>query len=214
MARAIRALVDGSPLETIPIDDRDLQYGHGMFETCRVVVGRIPLWQFHRARLSSAAVRLGIPLDIASVDADASQLATDHADAVLKALISAGGGGRGYRDDAIAARRIGAVFPAPAETLDRVRGVTVRLCRMRFALQPMLAGLKHLSRLEQVLARGRICASFAADASSPSCAVVASLASCERYCSNYVLAWNCPSRSAMWRSTNWTARTSGSSPTR
>jgi 4-amino-4-deoxychorismate lyase len=124
-----------------------------MFEACRAVDGRIPLRQFHRARLSSTAVRLGIPFDIASVDAEASQLATDHADAVLKVPISAGAGGRGYRADAIAVRRIVAVFPAPAEAVDRASGVTVRLCRMRLALQPMLAGLKHLNRLEQVLAR-------------------------------------------------------------
>ena len=153
MARAIRALVDGSPVDTIPIDDRGLQYGHGMFETCRIVDGRIPLWQFHRARLSSTAARLGIPLDLASVDAEASQLATGCTDAVLKVLITAGGGGRGYRADTIAARRSVSVFPAPAETVDRARGVTARLCRMRLAPQPMLAGLKHLNRLEQVLAR-------------------------------------------------------------
>lgn len=153
MARTICALVDGLPVEALPIDDRGLQYGHGMFETCRVVGGGIPLWQFHRARLSSTAVRLRIPLDIASVEADAMQLSAGHPDAVLKILVTAGGGGRGYRSDASSARRVVSLFPAPAETVDRRVGATVRLCQMRLAVQPMLAGLKHLNRLEQVLAR-------------------------------------------------------------
>ncbi len=93
MARAIRALVDGLPVETLPIDDRGLQYGHGMFETCRVVDGRIPLWQFHRARLNATAVRLRIPLDIASVEADADAASAEHTDAVLKILVTAGEAG-------------------------------------------------------------------------------------------------------------------------
>jgi branched-subunit amino acid aminotransferase/4-amino-4-deoxychorismate lyase len=61
MTRAIRALVDGLPVETLPIEDRGPQYGDGMFETCRVVDGRVPLWEFHRARLIATAIRLGIP---------------------------------------------------------------------------------------------------------------------------------------------------------
>ena len=99
MTRAIHALVDGLPVETVSIDDRGLQYGHGMLETCRVVNGRIPLWQLHHARLSATAARLHIPLDIAAVDDEVRQLAAMPSDAVLKILVTAGDGGRGYRSD-------------------------------------------------------------------------------------------------------------------
>ncbi len=58
MTRAIRALVDGLATNVIPIDDRGLQYGHGMFETCRVVAGRVPLWSYHRASLDATAQQL------------------------------------------------------------------------------------------------------------------------------------------------------------
>ena len=54
MSRAVRALVDSVPSETIAIDDRAVQYGHGMFEICRVVDGTIPLWHYHRMRLEAA----------------------------------------------------------------------------------------------------------------------------------------------------------------
>lgn len=47
MSRAIRALVDGVPSDAIVIDDRGPPYGHGMFETCRVVGGTIPPWRHH-----------------------------------------------------------------------------------------------------------------------------------------------------------------------
>ncbi len=153
MTRAICALVDGLPDETIPLDDRGLQYGHGMFETCRVVDGKIPLWSFHRARLSSTALRLRIPLNIDSIDAEAARIVASQSDGVLKVLVTAGQGGRGYRGDGLTARRVVSLFAAPPEIVDRRRGATVRLCQMRLAPQPMLAGLKHLNRLEQVLAR-------------------------------------------------------------
>ena len=152
MARAIRALVDGLPEDVIAIDDRGLQYGHGMFETCRIVDGRVPLWSYHRDRLTSSARRLRVLLDLESIDADVAGLAATQTTGVVKVLVTAGRGDRGYRNDSVAARRVVTVFPAPEE-IDRRRGVTVRMCRMRLAAQPELAGLKHLNRLEQVLAR-------------------------------------------------------------
>jgi branched-subunit amino acid aminotransferase/4-amino-4-deoxychorismate lyase len=44
MARAIRALVDGIPAAVVAVDDRGLRYGHGMFETWRIVDGHVPEW--------------------------------------------------------------------------------------------------------------------------------------------------------------------------
>jgi 4-amino-4-deoxychorismate lyase len=42
---------------------------------------------------------------------------------------------------------------APDYDFDPSRGVAVRLCNTRLAINPVLAGIKHLSRLENVLAR-------------------------------------------------------------
>jgi branched-subunit amino acid aminotransferase/4-amino-4-deoxychorismate lyase len=100
MTRAIRALVVGLSVETLPIDDRGLQYGHGMFETCRVVDGRVPSGNSHRARLSATAARLGIPLDLALVEADASQIAAGLARGI-EDTVTAGEGGRGYRSNEV-----------------------------------------------------------------------------------------------------------------
>ena len=153
MSRAIRALVDGLPADVIAINDRGLQYGHGMFETCRVVGGQIPLWHYHRARLITTAVRLQIPLDLRSIERDVAALAASATGGVLKVLVTAGESGRGYRSDGHPARTIITLFPPRARAEDRRLGVTVRICRTRLSEQPALAGLKHLNRLEQVLAR-------------------------------------------------------------
>lgn len=151
--RATRVLVDGVAADTVDVADRGFQYGHGMFETCRIVAGRVPLWAYHRARLIDTAPRLGIVFDVAALEEELVELIADQQAAVLKLVVTAGASGRGYRKCNGAAGRIVSVFPMPAERIDRRGGVTVCLCRTRLAIQPALAGLKHLNRLEQVLAR-------------------------------------------------------------
>jgi 4-amino-4-deoxychorismate lyase len=44
--------------------------------------------------------------------------------------------------------------PLPQDLAERIKqGVTVRICSLRLGWQPALAGIKHLNRLENVLAR-------------------------------------------------------------
>jgi 4-amino-4-deoxychorismate lyase len=152
MSRAIDALVDGVRSDVIATDDRGLLYGHGMFETCRIVDGRVPLWPHHRARLSSTALRLRIALDIKAIDAEVADLAATQPAGVIKVLVTAGPG-RGYGNNAGTARRVISVFPLRDIPPGLDTGATVRICATRLSLQPALAGLKHLNRLEQVLAR-------------------------------------------------------------
>jgi 4-amino-4-deoxychorismate lyase len=75
--------------------------------------------------------------------------------AVLKLILTRGEGGRGYRPPSPAhPRRILRLTPWPDYPEGwRSAGVRVRYCQTRLGHQPLLAGLKHLNRLEQVLAR-------------------------------------------------------------
>lgn len=77
-------------------------------------------------------------------------------DAVVKITLTRGCGERGYAPpESIGVTRIVAAFPAPLWPADWYRdGIRVRCCALRLAAQPRLAGVKHLNRLEQVLARG------------------------------------------------------------
>jgi len=148
--------IDGVPAAELPVQDRGLQYGDGLFETLAVTDGRIRLLDFHLERLRDGCLRLGIPMPPAeSTTTELQQAAAGTSRAVLKLIITRGIGGRGYRppEDAIP-QRVLLRYPWPdypgswAE-----QGVRVKLCETRLATQPRLAGIKHLNRLEQVLAR-------------------------------------------------------------
>jgi 4-amino-4-deoxychorismate lyase len=136
-----------------PLDDRGAAYGDGLFETVLVRDGRPLLWDEHLARLARGCHALGIPLP-AEHDLAAALAGAGPGLEVLKLTLTRGSGGRGYRPPAAPLPRLRwqlAAF-APAEARWR-EGVRVRHCRLRLGLQPALAGLKHLNRLENVLAR-------------------------------------------------------------
>ena len=152
--------VDGRPVAFIPADDRGFAYGDGVFETVLLVQGRPVWWEAHLSRLEQGAAVLGIvppergawQRDLAAVLAARPALATQRA--VLKLVLTRGSGARGY---AVAApcrpRRVFSVSSAPEVEEAARYGWTLRWCRTTLAIQPALAGLKHLNRLEQVLAR-------------------------------------------------------------
>lgn len=150
-----RCLVDGAAAAAVPADDRGLAYGDGVFETLAVVDGEPALWEAHLARLAAGCERLGIPPPAAA------DLATDvtrlepRGNGVLRLTVTRGSGGRGYAPPARPApRRIARLLPLPGRPAHWWReGVAVRTCALRLTAQPRLAGIKHLNRLEQVLAR-------------------------------------------------------------
>lgn len=148
--------IDGAPAATIPVDDRGLAYGDGLFETMRAVDGRIALWDFHLARLRRGCARLGIaPPDAAWLAAECAALLPGQPDAVLKLLLTRGSGSRGYAPPHDPRpRRILMRLPAPPPV--PAAGLRLSTCATRLPLDPALAGLKHLNRLHQVLARAEV----------------------------------------------------------
>lgn len=152
-----KSWVDGLPATGISVCDRSAQFGDGLFETFAVVEGRLPLWSRHLDRLLAGCRRLGLPaIDaIALTEEIASVLAGEAGQGVAKLILSRGESLRGYRiPEEITPRRILTLRPWPGFPAKYWQeGVCVRLCQMRLGSQPLLAGLKHLNRLEQVLAR-------------------------------------------------------------
>ena len=139
--------------------DRGFQYGDGLFETLRVVDGQPQHWSRHMARLLKGCERLGIAApDVGCLRAEAVSLCGDFGDrerGVLKLTVTRGRGGRGYGPAGVnEPTRVLAVMSAPEfPTSNITQGVKLRLCEMRLGHNPVLAGIKHLNRLEQVLAR-------------------------------------------------------------
>jgi 4-amino-4-deoxychorismate lyase len=148
-----RILVNGRSTTQIDARDRGLQYGDGLFETLAVLDGEVRRLELHLERLTRGCARLGI----ASPGRDTlvgeiESLAADQQRAVLKLVVTRGMSARGLR--AAQPTRILSLHPWPAHPPDFAEeGVAVRICSTILAEQPALAGIKHLNRLEQVVAR-------------------------------------------------------------
>ena len=153
-------LVDGVEAGFLDPQDRGLHYGDGGFRTLRVADGIARWWDEQLAKLAADAARLDIPSPDAAIwQADLARLGGRMADGVLKLLLTRGSGPRGYRPPAAPApRRIVCYDPTLPGTANGPQtwpgqGLTLRLCSLRLGAQPRLAGIKHLNRLENVLAR-------------------------------------------------------------
>jgi 4-amino-4-deoxychorismate lyase len=149
-------LINGQETEQISVLDRGFQYGDGLFETIHVVDGGTMQWQRHMTRLAEGCERLGIPmLDQALLATEAEKLCRGVSEGVLKLTVTRGMGGRGYAmPGPVSPTRVLALFPAPTYPETHwTKGVKVRICQTRLGENPSLAGIKHLNRLEQVLAR-------------------------------------------------------------
>ena len=149
-------LINGHPGRCLDPLDRGFQYGDGIFSTLPVESG-VPLFvDRHLDRLQRDAQALGMPgPDRGDLMTDIASLLRHHPRGILKIQITRGAGGRGYRPpDAPAITRVLALHPAVTyPDTHASRGIAARYCAIRLGLNPNLAGIKHLNRLEQVLAR-------------------------------------------------------------
>jgi 4-amino-4-deoxychorismate lyase len=151
-----KTLLNGNLIEPGLSADRAFQFGDGLFETLAVIDGVPCLWDLHYRRLRAGCKRLAIPVpDPEILYAEACGLAQGQSRAVVKIVVSAGYGGRGYaRPQALAPNRWLQVnrWPDAMHYRDD-SALHLQWCETRLGEQPLLAGIKHLNRLEQVLAR-------------------------------------------------------------
>jgi 4-amino-4-deoxychorismate lyase len=151
---ASQTLVNGEVSPRVGVLDRGLAYGDGVFRTLRIEGGKPRWWQDHFRKLAADCRTLGIPCPALDVwERDLSRLVLPQA-GVLRLTVTRGEGPRGYAPVATTPpTRIVTVWPwTPPDTLGM--GWQVRVCHLRLGHQPALAGVKHLNRLENVLARG------------------------------------------------------------
>ncbi len=149
-------LINGSEATSLPADDRGLLYGDGLFETIAVCDGMPQLWERHMQRLALGCGRLDIGMpDTELLLGETLQVAGNMPRAVVKIIVTSGRSARGYRRRSEnPVTRIVQGRPWPDYPGNNARsGVVTCWCQTRLARQPRLAGMKHLNRLEQVLAR-------------------------------------------------------------
>ena len=141
----------------ISIMDRGLNYGDGLFETIAIRSGRLRLLDYHLDRLTNGLIRLGFQqnVDISVLSQRLQRSAAGTENGIAKLIVTRGCGPRGYQAPE---------QPQPAVIIDTEKtrmpgpefwrqGVRVRYCETPISLNPALAGLKSLNRLDQVLAR-------------------------------------------------------------
>lgn len=157
-------LINGVVKDVIDVADRGFQYGDGLFETMLCINGRIPLLDTHLKRLANGCQRLQIPAPDESLIRQEIGSFCENIDkkAVIKLMVTRGAGGKGYRPEPLSdsgsdlaslSNRIMMMneFPENYDDLKKT-GIRLHLCNTRISRNPDLAGIKHLNRLEQVLA--------------------------------------------------------------
>ena len=142
------------------LDDRGLAYGHGLFESMVLTDSTIPLLDRHLSRLIQDSQLMGISVGNDDINHYLKVfLETLSAQAfnsgIVKIILTAGSGGRGYAMPAkIVPTLIYSYTPMPENVAhQRDKGVDIRLCRHLLGTGSTLAGVKHLNRLDQVMAR-------------------------------------------------------------
>ena len=147
-------IVNGRQQQLIEIADRAFQYGDGCFTTMAFRNGRLEFFDAHIERLKWACKTLYIDftkwleLDRCILDSLKST-----SDCVVKVIVTRGEGGRGYSPEgAVNPRFIITHHCIPSHyTCWQKQGISLTISPITLACQPLLAGIKHLNRLEQVL---------------------------------------------------------------
>jgi len=148
--------INGRRSTRIDCRDRGLQYGDGVFETMRVRRAQVRLMEFHLERLYAGCRELQIAgPSILGLRRELERTAALRSDGVLKLIVTRGLGPRGYRPTGgERCTRILALHALPRSVVtDESMPMRVRLCATPLGLNPRLAGLKTLNRLESVVAR-------------------------------------------------------------
>jgi 4-amino-4-deoxychorismate lyase len=148
--------LDGSEVDALPLPDRGLYFGDGLFETLLLKDGRPLFLEFHLNRLSAGLSALKFPECLPQLEAALApvlQAAQAYPWMALRLTVTRGDGPRGYAPPAEAKPRVIAnATPLSADPAIMLPAATVKTAAIRWSAQPVLAGLKHLNRLEQVLA--------------------------------------------------------------
>lgn len=138
--------------------DRGLQYGDGVFRTFPIVQGQALHLEQQLELLAHDAGRLDISAPVAALNEEVPAIASEVEEGVIKIILSRGSSARGYGiAKGSSSNRLVYLNALPNNiTARRTQGVALIACNTRLGSNPQLAGIKHLNRLEQVLARAEL----------------------------------------------------------
>jgi len=148
--------VNYQPVDSLSIQDRGLAYGDGLFTTAKIAHGHVEMFKAHLERLQTGCIALGINLpNFEQLAEQVNKAVQNYPLAVLKIMITAGAGGRGYsRLGVQQCNVIMMIFDFPQHYLSwQQEGINLGIAQCQLGLTNILSGIKHLNRLEQVMIR-------------------------------------------------------------
>ena len=154
-------LINGDFNQAISPLDRGFAYGDGVFRTMVMRSGLPVNWPLHYQKLVADCAAIGIVCPSAELlMSDFLQLFSiedidSEKQEVAKIMITRGEGERGYKPPAVTTPTrviIKSAMPQYAKE-SYAGGVQLHVCNTRLSSQVKLAGVKHLNRLENILAR-------------------------------------------------------------
>ncbi|MCW8935762.1 MAG: aminodeoxychorismate lyase [Gammaproteobacteria bacterium] len=149
-----KIIINGNEESKISVSDRGFQYGDGLFETITYKNNQLQLWNEHIQRLNNSCDRLSLKkVDEALWLEDIKKLDLVN-DSVIKLSLSRGNSTRGYLyDEQSNVTRVTASFDLPSYAEENQTGIIATICKTPVSMNIALAGMKHLNRLDNVLAR-------------------------------------------------------------
>lgn len=149
--------VNGQHEQNISIANRAFNYGDGVFTTAKITAGSVEFLTEHMQRLTGSCQLLSIDFEQASeVTQQVIEVAKSYQEAVLKIVVCAGQGGRGYVRAQGTDVIISIYDPPRHYDLWQRHGISLGKSSIQLGLNPLLKGLKHLNRLEQVLVKAEL----------------------------------------------------------
>jgi 4-amino-4-deoxychorismate lyase len=163
-----KSLINGVSSDFLNVNDRSIHYGDGVFETILCNSRRLFYWQQHYQRLKLSADKLKISCpseaiflaDITKLlDGNAFVTSDDNETAfTIKIILTRGDGERGYlypqKNDSNRIVLISSLDKAYSSLLSNtLLSGDLCFCQQQVSINKNLAGLKHLNRLENVMAR-------------------------------------------------------------
>jgi len=159
-----KVLINGIASEYVSVFDRGLHYGDGVFETIACVGNSAVFIQQHLNRMENGARKLNIPFPDRQLFLDDINclLRGSNSNSILKLILTRGRGKRGYRyEKTQIPTRICMLSAWPDYVAHwREHGITTRFCQTQVSVNPQLAGIKSLNRLDSVLASSELGPAF------------------------------------------------------
>jgi 4-amino-4-deoxychorismate lyase len=150
--------VNGQKQSTLALPDRGVDFGDGLFETILLQASRPLFLEKHLERLGRGLTALAFSVSDDSIRTCILRASEQTRGwAVLRVTLTRGGGARGYAPpDDPQPNIVVQTSPLDRDCALLSPATALVVSRVRLASQPALAGIKHLNRLEQVLAAAQV----------------------------------------------------------